>query len=73
MAESELVLRCPYCGQTFDAIPPDTWHSAHSFEEPLLSNFHGEVKLQEIICQNPKCRKTITIYWYAPMEYFNRM
>ncbi len=74
MTESQLVLRCPYCDEwTFEATPPDKWHSAFSLEEPLMSSLHGEVKTQTIICQNRKCRKPITIYWYAPMEYFDRM
>jgi hypothetical protein len=74
MAESQLVLRCPYCDNwTFEAKPPDSWHSAYSFEEPLMSSFHGDVKKQEIVCHNLECKKTITIYWYAPMEYFDRM
>ena len=74
MAESQLVLRCPYCDDwTFEVKLPDSWHSAYSFEEPLMSSFHGDIKKQEIVCRNPKCRKAITIYWYAPMEYFDRM
>jgi uncharacterized CHY-type Zn-finger protein len=71
MTESQLVLRCPYCNWTFDAKPPDTWHSAYSFEKPVMSNSHGDVKEQEILCQ--KCRKKFAVYWYAQMEYFNRM
>jgi len=74
MGESKLVFRCPYCeGWTFEAAPPDSWHSAFSFDEPLMSIRHGEVKKQTIVCQNQKCRKTIAVYWYAPMEYFDRM
>jgi hypothetical protein len=73
MAEYQLVLRCPYCDEPFEVRPPDNWHSAYSFEEPLMSSFHGEVRKQTIACQNPKCKKNITIFWYAPMEYFDRM
>jgi len=74
MTESRLVLRCPYCNQwSFEAKPPDTWHSAFTFDEPLMSSHHGEVIKQTIKCQNPECKKPITIYWYAPMEYFDRM
>ena len=73
MAESQLFLGCPYCNCTFEAKPPDSWHFEYSFEEPLISSHRGEVKKQEIVCQNPKCRKPITIYWYSPIEYFNMM
>ena len=73
MAESQLALRCPHCNSAFEVSPPDNWHSAHSFEEPVMSDSHGEVKKQETACPNPKCKRRLTIYWYAAMEYFNRM
>ncbi len=73
MTESQFSLRCPYCDSIFEAKSPDNWHSAFSFEEPIMSSFHGEVKKQEIVCPNSKCKKLITVYWYAPMEYFDRM
>jgi len=74
MTESKLLFRCPHCNEwTFEATPPDSRHSAFSFEEPLMSSFNGEARTQTIVCQNRKCRKPIVIYWYAPMEYFDRM
>jgi len=71
MAETQLVLRCPYCNCNFEAKPPDSWRFEYSFEEPPLSNVHGEVKKQEVVCKNRECRKPITLYWYAPIEYFS--
>ena len=73
MAESQLALRCPYCYCTFEAKPPDNWHNVYSFEEPIVASFPGEVKKQKIVCRNPDCKKPLTIYWYAPIEYFNMM
>lgn len=74
MIESQFVFRCPHCNDAvFEATPPDSWHSVFSFDEPLMSSLHGEVKTQTITCRNVKCKKPITIYWYAPMEYYNRM
>jgi hypothetical protein len=73
MPESQLVFRCPYCDEPFEATPPDRLHTAFSFEEPLMASFHDEVKRQTIICKNPECKKPIVIYWYAPMEYFARI
>jgi hypothetical protein len=73
MSEYKFALRCPYCDLEFEASPPDKWHSAYSFDEPIMSSFHGEVKLEKHVCKNPSCKKSIMVYWYAPMEYFNRM
>lgn len=73
MALAELVLECPYCQWPFKAKPPDRAHFAYSFEKPLTGSFDGEVIEQNLVCQNPKCRKQITIYWYSPRDYFNRI
>jgi len=73
MASSKLLLRCPYCDWPLEVNPPDRVHSAFSFDKPLRDSFYGEVIEQKLVCQNPKCAKQITIYWYAPMSYFDRM
>ena len=73
MALSTIVLECPYCHWMFKAKPPDRLHSAYSFEKPLIGSFHGEVIEQNLVCRNPKCKKPIKIYWYAPMDYFNQV
>ena len=75
MSESQFVLKCPYCNSIFVPEPPegDRWHSEFSLEKPLLSSFYGEVIEQKIMCKNSQCKKPLIIYWYAPMEYFNRM
>ena len=73
MALARLVLECPYCHWFFNATPPDRVHSAYSFEKPLVGSFNGKVIEQNLVCRNPKCKKQITIYWYAPRDYFNRI
>jgi hypothetical protein len=73
MAATKLLLRCPYCDWPFEVNPPDRVHSAYSFEKPVKGSFYGEVIEQNIVCRNPKCKKPITIYWYAPMNYFDRI
>jgi hypothetical protein len=73
MAVAKLLLRCPYCDWQFEVKQPDRIHSAYSFEKPLRSSFYGEVIEQNLVCQNPKCKKPITVFWYAPMNYFDRM
>ena len=73
MATSKVVLECPFCNETFEAESPDKLHSAYSIEKPLASSYHGYVVKKKHRCQNPECKKPITIYWYAPLDYFNRM
>ena len=73
MVMSKPVLECPYCGRTLEIEPPDRLHSAYSFERPLRGSFHGDAIQQRIVCQNSKCKKPIAVYWYAPMDYFNRI
>ena len=73
MSESLLVLECPYCDAILEVRPPDKLHSAYSTKKPLSSSYHGDVIQQKIPCKNKECKKPITVYWYSPMDYFNRM
>ena len=73
MATSKLALECPYCHRIFEVAPPDKIHSAYSFEKPLKGSFYGEVIEQNLVCRNPKCKRAVAIYWYAPLNYFNRV
>jgi len=73
MAVSKLLLRCPHCNWPFEVNPPDSFHAAYSYEKPLKGSFYGEVIQQNLVCRNPKCKKVITIYWYTPMNYFDRI
>jgi hypothetical protein len=73
MTVSKSVFECPYCSHIYEAEPPDKLHSAYSIEKPIKSSYHGTVVKKKHNCQNPDCKKTITIYWYAPLDYFNRL
>jgi hypothetical protein len=73
MAISKVVLECPFCNEIFEAESPDKLHSAYSTKKPIASSYHGEVVKTRHRCQNPECTKPITIYWYAPLNYFDRM
>jgi len=73
VAVSIIVLECPFCSQIFEAESPDKLHSAYSLKKPLASSYHGDVVKKKYKCQNPECKKPITIYWYAPLDYFNRI
>jgi hypothetical protein len=73
MGVSEVTLECPYCSWTFGAAPPDRLHSAFSLEKPLQGSFHGDIVQQDFVCRNPKCKKQLKVYWYAPLTYFDRV
>jgi len=73
VAVSKLLLGCLYCDWPFEVEPPDRLHFAYSFEKPAKGSFYGKVIEQNVVCLNPKCKKPITIYWYAPLNYFNRI
>jgi hypothetical protein len=73
MAISKIVLECPFCSQIFETESPDKLHTAYSLKKPITNIFYGKVFEKRFRCQNPECRKTIRIYWYAPLDYFNRM
>jgi hypothetical protein len=67
------VLECPFCYKPFEVDPPDNLHTAFSSDKPIRSSFHGDVVKAKVKCKNPECGKTVSIYWYAPLEYFNRI
>ncbi len=67
------VLECPFCYKPFEVEPPDRLHTAFSSAKPIRSSFHGEVVKSKVKCKNPECKKTVTVFWYAPLEYFNRI
>jgi hypothetical protein len=73
LAISKVILECPFCNEIFEAESPDKLHSAYSIEKPIASSYHGDVVKKRYRCQNPECKKPITIYWYAPMNYFDRV
>ncbi len=73
MAISKVVLECPFCSEIVEAESPDKLHAAYSTEKPLAKTFYDKVVEEELKCQNPKCKKHIKVYWYAPLDYFNRI
>jgi hypothetical protein len=73
MVTSKGVLECPYCEEVFEVESPDRLHTAFSTTKPMPKIYNDEIKVKKHTCQNPKCEKTITVYWYSPLDYFNRM
>lgn len=67
------VLECPFCYKSFEVEPPDKLHAAFSVEEPIRNSYHGDVVKKRAKCKNPECQKTVTLFWYAPLEYFVRI
>jgi hypothetical protein len=67
------VLECPFCYEPIEVEPPDRFHTAFSSAKPIRNSFHGDVVKKKVKCQNQECKKTVTVFWYAPLEYFNRI
>jgi hypothetical protein len=67
------VIECPFCFEILEVEPPDRLHSAFSFDKPIPKSFHHKVTKKNYKCQNPECKKPITLFWYAPLEYFSRL
>jgi hypothetical protein len=67
------VLECPFCYEILEVQPPNRLHSAFSLQKPLAKSYHGDIVKTKHKCQNPECKKPIKIFWYAPLEYFNRI
>jgi hypothetical protein len=66
-------LECPYCYEILEVKPPDPLHSAFSLTKPMPKSYHENILKKRYNCQNPECKKQITILWYAPLEYLNRI
>jgi hypothetical protein len=73
MSASKGVLECPFCDEIFEVESPDKLHTAFSTTKPIQKSYHADVVGKKHKCQNSKCGKTITVYWYAPLEYFSRI
>ena len=67
------VVECPYCYKPLKIEPPDKIHSAFSSDKPIRNSFHGDIVKTKVKCKNPECGKTVTVFWYAPLEYFTRI
>ncbi len=67
------ILECPFCFKPFEVDSPDNLHTAFSSDKPIRSSFHGDIVKAKVKCKNPDCGKTVSIYWYAPLEYLNRI
>jgi hypothetical protein len=67
------VLECPSCNEILEVEPPDRLHSAFSSAKPIQKMFHGKIIQKKVRCKNQGCKKTVTVYWYAPLECLNRI
>lgn len=64
-------IECPFCNEILEIKPPDKLHAAFSFENPIPNSYYGNVMKKKLKC--PNCKKSIWVFWYAPLEYFNRI
>ena len=64
------IIECPFCDEILEVEPPDRFHITLS-TKPIPRTFLGDVIQQKVECRNKNCRKTITVYWIAPIECFN--
>jgi len=71
--KSVAVLECPFCYEILEVKPPNRLQTAFSSSKPIPKSYHGDIVEKNYKCKNPECKKPITIFWYAPMEYFNRI
>ena len=66
-------IECPFCFEILEVEPPDRMHIAFSLVKPIPESYHGKIIKKNVKCQKTDCKKSITIYWYAPLEYFARI
>jgi len=64
------IIECPSCNEILEIEPPDRLHSALISAKPIPKSFHRKIIQERVRCKNQDCRKTIIVYWYAPLEYF---
>ncbi len=70
---SKRVLECPFCSEILEVEAPDKFHTAYSSTKPIAKSYYADVVKKKHECQNANCKKQITVYWYAPLEYFSRI
>ena len=66
------IIECPFCDEILEVEPPDGFHITLS-TKPIPKSFHGDIIQKEVRCKNQDCKKTVTVYWIAPIEYLTRM
>ena len=66
------VIECPFCDEILEVEPPDRFHITLS-NKPIPKTFLADTIQKKVRCTNEHCKKTITVYWIAPMEYLTRI
>jgi hypothetical protein len=65
------VFECPACNEILEVKPPDRQHSAFSSAKPKQKMPHSKIIQKRVKCKNKDCRKTVTVYWYTPLEFLS--
>jgi hypothetical protein len=66
-------LECPRCHWIFEVAPYDSEHLVCSLEKPQKNRILNEIREINHVCRNPKCKESITIYSYTPVDFFSRV
>ncbi len=63
------IIECPFCDEILEVEAPDRFHITLS-TKPLPKSFQGDIVQKQVTCKNENCKKTVILYWIAPIEYF---
>jgi hypothetical protein len=66
------IIECPFCGEFLEVEPPDRFHITLS-TKPIPKTFLSDAIQRKVSCKNEECKKTVTVYWIAPIEYVTRL
>ena len=73
ISADKVTLECHNCHWVFEAPMPDKRQSVASREKPQKSKVTGDIVEENHVCRNPKCKKSFTVYWFEPLQFFHRM
>ena len=73
MSADKAALECPACHWVFEAERPDSRYPVASLEKPRKGDIIGDIKEENYVCRNPRCKKAFTVYWFEPLRFFDRL
>ncbi len=66
-------LECPRCHWIFEVEALDNEHVVASFAKPEGTKILNTIKEINHVCRNPRCKESMIIYSYTPVDYFDRV
>ena len=70
MSKETVVLRCPKCDWTFEAMRGDRLHPHCSTKKPKPQDVIEDIAEMKYKCRNPNCHNSITVYYYRGKPSF---